>query len=94
MQTIYKYPICNANYGDSVNSITVPKSAKFLKIANQFDTICAWYLIDTEEIETRKETWFQIGSGHVYNYDSLTYIDSIINEQAALVWHMFIENGN
>lgn len=91
MITVYKYPICSANFGDSVNTIEVPVRSNFLKLAQQGDQICAWYFVDSECKETKQETWLQFGTGHEMSEEffDFEYIDSVINGPFGLVWHMF-----
>lgn len=91
MITVYKYPICSANSGGSVNTIEVPVRSNFLKLARQGDQICAWYFVDSECEETKQETWLQFGTGHEMSEEffDFEYIDSVINESSRLVWHMF-----
>lgn len=90
MKSIYKYKICSTVCGDSINVIEVPLSAKFLKIDKQDINICAWYLVDPDESETKQITWFQCGTGHEYDFlDELKYANTIICDNIGLVWNMF-----
>jgi len=93
MKVIYKYTIGTAFYGDNITTIKIPKDAKLLYIGQQNDDICAWYEINTAQLDNLEEfTWYQIGTGHPYD-DKLSelYKGSIINNEARLVWHMFSE---
>lgn len=90
MKTIFKYPICSANFGDSINKIEVPKSSKYLSIGIQDSQICAWYEVDTDETETRQDTWYQLGTGHPFEPEMLDFKATLINNQCGLVWHMFL----
>lgn len=86
---IYKYVISPATFGDNIKSVSIPKSAKFLKISRQNNSICAWFLIDTNEKETIDITWYQIGTGHSMYDGADYYVNSIICDDLGYVWHIF-----
>lgn len=91
MRTIYKYEICYAAYGDSINEIDVPVGAAFLKLARQRDKICAWFVVDSEQEQTEKITWYQIGTGHEIYPGANHYVDSVVCDDYGLVWHIFTD---
>lgn len=97
MKTIYKYTICSAEYGDSINQIKIPKNSTLLKVARQYDNICVWMLVDDEETEMDTYTWYQIGTGHPlpkkfkdeYCIWEDMYIDTIVCDDLGYVWNIF-----
>lgn len=91
MKTIYKYIICNAAFGASVNEIEVPKYSTLLKIGRQGNDICAWYEVRNDEPDKQLIRWYQIGTGHQIPYHNLIYKDSVICNDYGLVWHMYYE---
>lgn len=96
--TIYKYVLGNRNWGDTIKSIDVPIGSKFLSAKAQGEDICLWYAVNSEEKEMRSDRWYQIGTGHHYNpivfdINKATFVDTIVNDDMGLVWHIFVKEG-
>lgn len=91
MKAIYKYKIGSALFGDNIIEITIPKNAELLSVEKQYDDINAWYLIDINEIETRKDRYYQIGTGHKYDDYKGKFVNTIIANP--YVWHIFVEKN-
>lgn len=85
MMTVYKYEI---PMGD-LFSVPMPAGAQILKFAKQHDALCIWAIVDTAaELETR--VFRLAGTGHeIDNASSLSYIDTVLLSDGALVFHLF-----
>ena len=88
MKTIYKYGI---NIG--MTSIALPKGSKiFSADYDPNGDLCIWVAVDTEEEEIEERFVYLTGTGWPledlkdWNY---RFIDTVIDENNELVWHVF-----
>ena len=90
MKTIWKYDIpIEANF-----EITMPRNAKFLSIQVQFDKPVVWYLVDTNEKET-KRIFKLFGTGHTIIDDNwLKYRGTFQTIDGTFIGHVFEDITN
>lgn len=88
MNTIYKYllPITD------LQGVDLPKGAKILHVGEQEGGISLWAQVDTEA-EKENRVFKIVGTGHPIaagdRPQGLTFIGTVIQRSAPLVWHIF-----
>lgn len=69
--------------------IQIQKGSSILKVANQRDKICIWYMCDPER-ELIEETFYVVGTGQqVPNTFPGLYIGSVAID--VFIWHVFFK---
>lgn len=83
--TIWKYPL---ELTDS-QSFRMPKGAKLLTVAQQYQQVCLWAQVDPKA--PTEERRFEIrGTGHpLGDAAEMDYIGSVILASGSLVFHVF-----
>ena len=81
MNKIYKYAI------PEVSGLELPKNARILKVGLQGGTLHCWALLSADEFATEKRYFLVVGTGHEFNADGLSYIDTYF--EGPFVWHVF-----
>ena len=85
MKTIFKYPIETKDR----QLLTIPKDFQILRVANQFNKIVIWALIDTE-VETEEIEIEVHGTGNpIFDSQSTkrVYLGTALCDP--FVWHVF-----
>lgn len=90
-QVIYKYTLKAA----SIEDISVPKDAKFLKVAAQGNDICVWFQCNKEPLEVRTIQIHTIATGVDFDDYGLTYRDSVVMTMDGfdLVFHIYMKDN-
>ncbi len=86
MNTIFKFKI-----DAQTTTLKLPKGAKTLNVGEQYDSTCVWILLNPElPYDTELEVLI-FGTGHAIDCDisKLRFINTLITEGGALVWHFF-----
>ena len=85
MLTIYKYPLEIT----ARQAVLLPRNAKVLQFANQFETPMLWALVDSEAEGERIE-FRMFGTGHKIPLGvRLEYVGSAQFQGGEFVWHLF-----
>lgn len=86
MNVIYKYKL-----DPTWRKIDMPKCAKILHVGEQFNEVCIWAEVDTDNaMETR--TFEVFGTGHQIPYDigaSRNYVGTVMLDGGSLVFHVY-----
>lgn len=89
MKVIWKYPIRITDF----NSIEVPKGAEFLSAKVQNGQLTVWALVTpTAPKVNRTIRIFGTGNPTDNDFETLTFIDTVLTHNDSLVWHVFSEN--
>jgi hypothetical protein len=85
LKTVYKYPI---SVNDCV-TITMPKGAEILKVAEQYGVLNVWALVDNSKpLVSHAFAWR--GTGHdCTDLNKHMFIDSVLMHGGQLVFHLF-----
>ena len=83
MITVWKYEIENSD-----TQIIVPTGAFPLYIAKQFDKLCIWCRVDSEEAESQNLIILIRGTGRPIP-DGVHYLGSFQEEGGIFVFHVF-----
>ena len=88
MKTIYKYSI---NTG--LTPITLPKRSQIFSANYDANGVLSvWAAVDTKEEEMEKRLVYLTGTGYPLEeleYWNYRFIDTVIDENNGLVWHVF-----
>ena len=76
-------------------TLSVPKGAKFLSVANQNEKLCAWFLVEGDTdfelaLETKTICIFGTG-GPIPDKFKGEFIGTVLMYDGALAWHVFEE---
>lgn len=91
-QKVYKYPLA----WDDRQKISLPRGAQVLRIdvqagiyrTGEHPTLFLWALVNPDA-ETEQRTFRIAGTGHSIRDSRIEYIDTILLESGALVFHVF-----
>ena len=88
MHTIYKYPI----YIIDEQEISMPRGAHIFSFALQRGTPCVWAIVDPTEPVLEPKTLYLRGTGHELQFEpcSLRFIGTVLLNDGALVFHLFV----
>jgi len=88
--TIWKFPLGpNAR-----RMLLIPVKSKILKVGMQDGEICMWAIVDPDAPIWEKE-FRVVGTGWDLDESifSWEYLDTVIDEDKGLVWHVFANQG-
>ena len=90
MKTIYKYEISPHKL-----RLEMPKGARILAAREQFENICIWAEVDTEQPQETR--YFEVfGTGHAMHEDmgvSREYLGTAVLGGGALILHVYEYSG-
>lgn len=72
-----------------VKEFFLPRRSKILHVGNQFNNICIWVLLNTEEEETDKVVFYTHGTGFELPDDPGEYLGTVPLENGMFIWHVF-----
>jgi hypothetical protein len=89
MLTIHKYVLKN----EDLQKVIMPKNSSILSVQNQFEEICLWASVDTEE-EKEERTILIVGTGNPIivlksKKETAYFIGTVQLRQGNLVFHVF-----
>jgi len=85
MKTVYKYTLDLVD----LQVIQLPYDSTILSVAEQFDQIVLYALVDPAETLVAEHTIRIAGTGHTIKQPHVHFIGSIVLEAGHLVFHVF-----
>lgn len=86
--TIFKYTL-----DGSPVTISLPRGAKILSVAEQNERVVLWAMVDPKELALQERVIQIFGTGHpIEDAESLTFIGTVLMHKGKLVWHIFEVN--
>lgn len=85
--TVYKYPI---PFQDEV-TLDLPRGAQILSVDFQFDQLCLWALVDSDEQATSQRRLRIAGTGHKLDMTHYYHhpLGTLLTDGGRFVWHVF-----
>lgn len=92
MKSIWKYTMKTHN-----PTFKIPKGFKVLSIANQYNEIVLYCLVDSNSVEYETVEFEAIGTGwEAYDtyFDNKEFIGTVVTHEGSLIWHIFMIIAN